>query len=158
MIHHIPFVNIFTLKNVEAIVNPVNCCGVMGKGLAKQFADVYPDMVPLYVEKCNNRKLVIGSLHIYSPHYLVPTLPKFVVNLPTKDHWRNPSTLDMVETSIKVLVRWINSINLTSIAIPPLGCGCGMLEWESVLKLYDWFNDVESAHVYLIYPEGVTLC
>ena len=85
--------NIFNFKDsVDALVNPVNCVGTMGKGLAKQFKDIYPNNNYEYVKICNDSKLSVGESFIY----LNGKSPKWIVNFPTKKHWRDPSKIEYI--------------------------------------------------------------
>lgn len=157
MIQHIPYINIFSMHNVEAIVNPVNIMGIMGAGLAKQYSEVYPDMVPIYQHRCHTGKLVIGKIHVYSIPHSTNVCPKFVVNVPTKDRFYNDSTTFIIKSSLLALIKWMQLVQLTSIAIPPLGCGCGNMQWKDVLECYDILHTVQNTYIYLIYPKGVDL-
>lgn len=124
---HLVDVDIFTL-DVEAVVNPVNTDGIMGKGLAEKFKNMYPDMFKKYQTKCAQDKLKIGKLFIYkqSKDY------KYIVNFPTKKSWRESSNLSYIDEGLHKLVRFISDKQVTSLAIPALGCGCGQLSWDIV--------------------------
>ena len=112
-----------------AIVNTVNCEGFMGKGLAYQFKLKYPQMNMDYVEQCKLGKLRPGTLHAYEEK------GRLIVNFPTKDKWRLPSKMEYVEQGLDELVKLIQEHNIQSIAIPPLGCGNGGLDWLDVKNL-----------------------
>lgn len=124
--------DIFSM-NVEAIVNPVNYNGVMGAGLAKQFKERYPDNFNKYVEKCKNGELLPGTLFVY------PTggYPRYVVNFPSKNSWRNKSTLEFIENGLVSLVIWMQENEIEDIAIPMLGCGLGGLKKSDVCNLFE---------------------
>lgn len=116
-------------SDVQALVNPVNCEGVMGKGLVLQFRRRYPRMYHDYAEVCREGKLRPGVLHIYNES------SKIIVNFPTKDKWRNPSRARYSMSGLGALKSLILNENITSIAIPPLGCGLGGLDWKEVRPL-----------------------
>lgn len=119
--------NIFD-TTCDFIVNPVNCVGIMGAGLAAEFKKRYPDMLADYVQVCRNQLLAPGKMHVFM------VLPgKYVVNLPTKIHWQSPASISIVEIGVNVLADFVENTNLVrSIAIPKLGCGLGGLSWHKV--------------------------
>lgn len=117
----------------EAYVNTVNTVGVMGKGIALQFKQAFPDVYKQYAKDCKSGSVQVGKMHVVSVHGLVS--PKYVINFPTKEHWRNPSTLDFILDGLQDLVRVIQELNIQSIALPPLGCGNGGLDW-SIVRSY----------------------
>lgn len=117
--------------DVEALVNPVNTVGVMGKGLALQFKQAFPDVFASYASACHAGDVSIGRMHVV--RRLVP--PRFIINFPTKQHWRNPSKLEFIEAGLIDLVSQIQRLAIRSIAIPPLGCGHGGLSWTAVQPL-----------------------
>jgi O-acetyl-ADP-ribose deacetylase (regulator of RNase III) len=117
--------------NVDALVNPVNCVGVMGKGLALQFKQKYPDMFTTYRESCDRKEIIPGTMDVHS----VGTRPRFVINFPTKRHWRDKSKFDDIANGIVGLIEVISRMEIDSIAIPPLGCGLGGLDWGHVEPL-----------------------
>jgi O-acetyl-ADP-ribose deacetylase (regulator of RNase III) len=112
---------------VDALVNPVNTAGVMGKGLALQFKKAFPDVFTAY----KKAKLAIGRMHVVERAHA----PRFVINFPTKQHWRDPSKLEYIESGLVDLVARVRDLGITSIAIPPLGCGLGGLDWADVKPL-----------------------
>lgn len=112
-----------------ALVNTVNCEGVMGKGLALQFKRRFPEMFKEYADFCKSRQLTPGSLHC------VDVGGKLVINFPTKNRWRENSKMAYIASGLDELEALINSRGIKSIAIPPLGCGCGGLEWSEVKLL-----------------------
>ncbi len=113
-------------SQAQAIVNTVNCVGVMGKGIALAFKRRYPEMYQDYVARCNNREVEIGKPYAYK------TEDHIVVNFPTKEHWRSVSRLSDIETGLRHLRANLNEWGITSIALPPLGCGNGQLDWSVV--------------------------
>jgi len=115
--------------NTEAIVNTVNTVGVMGKGIALAFKKAFPDNYKIYKKLCQSKEFNIGDLLITNTGQLTP---KYVINFPTKEHWRRKSKIEYVEIGMQELVKEINLKNIKSISIPPLGCGNGGLNWKKV--------------------------
>lgn len=115
--------------DTEALVNTVNTVGVMGKGIALAFKKAFPNNYKIYRQACQDKEFNIGNLLITNTGQLTP---KYVVNFPTKEHWRGRSKIEFVEIGMKELVREITLRNIKSIAIPPLGCGNGGLNWTEV--------------------------
>ncbi|WP_301851124.1 type II toxin-antitoxin system antitoxin DNA ADP-ribosyl glycohydrolase DarG [Rhodococcus pyridinivorans] len=116
--------------DVDALVNTVNTVGVMGKGIALQFRKAYPDMFTAYVKACKTGEVRLGQMHVWETGAL--NGPRFVINFPTKGHWRAASTLRDIEAGLSDLVHVITEREITSIALPPLGCGNGGLDWADV--------------------------
>ena len=121
--------NIFN-SDAHALVNPVNCMGTMGAGLARQFKDKYPAMHQAYLIQCQEHRLRPGRVHVF--HH---SPSRTIVNLPTKDHWRNPSTLAHVESGLIALNAALEQHDIRSVAVPALGTGLGGLKWTDVLPL-----------------------
>ena len=117
-------------EDVEALVNPVNCVGVMGKGLALQFKKAFPDNFKDYKEAWKRGAIRSGKMFVHETGRLLN--PRYIVNFPTKDHWRDCSHLDIIEDGLVALVHEIKARDIRSIAIPPLGCGLGGLDWDEV--------------------------
>lgn len=135
--------------DVEALVNPVNTKGVMGKGLALQFKKAFPDNFAAYQEACRKGEVVIGRMHIVQR----PSPPRFIINFPTKDHWRNPSKIEYVQEGLIDLVAQVRKLEIQSIAIPALGCGNGGLEWADVKPLIvQAFHGLPGVRVILFEP------
>ncbi len=119
--------NIFE-SPAQVLVNTVNTVGVMGKGIAKQFKDIYPEMFRQYQIYCERNLLDIGKLWIYkTPH-------KWILNFPTKKHWRAPSRVEYIESGLQKFVETYVDKDIHSISFPLLGCGNGGLDWESEVK------------------------
>ncbi len=118
---------------VEAIVNTVNTVGVMGKGIALQFKRAYPAMFKDYAYAVKRGDLVIGRMHVWHTGQLEG--PRIVINFPTKRHWRGGSKLADIEAGLSDLVNVIHRERIRSIAVPPLGCGHGGLDWADVEPL-----------------------
>lgn len=117
-------------SNAEAIVNTVNTVGVMGKGIALQFKEMYPENYHLYKKACDIGQIVIGKMFVTLTNNL--TNPKYIINFPTKRHWRSPSKMSYIEEGLIDLKKIIKDNCISSIAIPPLGAGSGGLDWKDV--------------------------
>jgi len=122
--------NIFDNK-FNVVINPVNCDGVMGAGLAKRFKEKYPDMYEDYRKQCINKRLLIGKLHVYRVNENLT-----IINFPTKDSWRENSKYEYILKGLKELNKYlISSDKRLSVGIPALGCGLGGLEFLAVSYL-----------------------
>ncbi|AXE28300.1 Appr-1-p processing protein (plasmid) [Streptomyces globosus] len=124
--------NLLTAE-VDALVNTVNTVGVMGKGIALQFKRAYPDNFHAYAEACAAGEVHPGRMHVHARNTL--TAPRYIINFPTKRHWRSPSRLEDVEQGLQDLRKVIVDLEIESIAVPPLGCGNGGLPWDQVHPL-----------------------
>ncbi len=118
--------------DAEALVNSVNTVGVMGKGVALQFKKKFPGNFKEYERACKRGEVEVGKMFTVELDSL--TNPRYVINFPTKKHWRGSSRLEYVEQGLDALVSEIHRLNLRSIAIPPLGCGNGGLSWEREVR------------------------
>jgi uncharacterized protein YwgA/O-acetyl-ADP-ribose deacetylase (regulator of RNase III) len=114
-------------SNAQTLVNTVNCVGVMGKGVALEFKTRFPEMHEDYAARCKAGQVRLGRPYLY--HDLVPP---WVLNFPTKDHWRSVSRLQDIEEGLAYLLAHYREWGITSLAVPPLGCGHGQLEWRVV--------------------------
>jgi len=114
-------------SEAQTLVNTVNTVGVMGKGIALGFRKHFPDMYEDYVRRCQRHEVRLGQPYIYRR-----TIPPNVINFPTKDHWRSVSNLADIVKGLTYLAAHIEQWGVTSIAVPPLGCGEGQLEWRVV--------------------------
>ncbi|WP_008317008.1 macro domain-containing protein [Leptolyngbya sp. PCC 6406] len=117
-------------EDVEALVNTVNCVGVMGRGIALQFKRAYPENFKAYAAACKQKIVQPGKLFVFETGQL--TNPRYIINFPTKRHWRGKSRLEDIEMGLESLILTIQQHQIQSIAIPPLGCGLGGLEWSVV--------------------------
>ena len=124
--------NIFD-EDVEAIVNTVNCVGVMGRGLALQYKKTFPDNFKAYLIACKNGEVIPGKMYVYNTGQIFN--PKYIINFPTKRHWKAKSKIEDISNGLDDLVRVIREYNIKSIAIPPLGSGLGGLNWKDVKDL-----------------------
>ena len=116
--------------DVEALVNTVNTVGVMGKGIALMFKEQFPDNFREYAAACKTGEVRLGEMFVTENSDFLG--PKWIVNFPTKDHWRSRTRLEWIAQGMKALVRVIEERQIRSIAVPPLGCGNGGLNWRNV--------------------------
>lgn len=114
-------------SGAQTLVNTVNCVGVMGKGVALQFRGRFPEMYADYVERCQRREVSLGRPYVFR----YPN-PPWVLNFPTKDHWRSVARIEDIVCGLDYLLAHYRAWGITSLAVPPLGCGQGQLEWEVV--------------------------
>lgn len=137
--------------DVEALVNTVNCVGIMGRGIALQFKEVYPANFKAYKQACDAKRVNPGQMFVYKTEFL--TNPKYIINFPTKRHWRGKSRIEDIISGLQDLVRVINEQNIKSIAIPPLGSGLGGLNWVDVQKEIELaMSDLENVQVMVFKP------
>jgi len=120
--------NIMNVK-AEALVNSVNLTGVMGKGVALAFREAFPENYKLYRKACETGDIDIGKIFVTETGQL---FPKYIINFPTKKHWRFPSKYEWVEAGLKSLKEWLRKNQISSIGLPPLGSGNGKLDWKHV--------------------------
>ena len=125
--------------NAEALVNAVNTVGVMGKGIALMFKEKFPENMVKYKNACANKQVQIGKMFVTRQE---TPIPQWIVNFPTKEHWRNPSRMEWIISGLSDLRQFIIENNIQSIAIPPLGSGNGGLNWAEVRELIHAFLGV----------------
>lgn len=125
--------NIFD-SQCQTIVNTVNCVGVMGKGIALEMKNRYPDMFEKYKNLCENKLIDIGKLWIYT-HIVEKEIVKRILNFPTKIHWKNKSEYEYIEKGMQKFIETYQDKNITSIAFPMLGCNNGGLDSDMVLEI-----------------------
>ncbi len=139
--------------DADALVNTVNTVGIMGKGIALQFKRAYPEMFTSYAHAAKIRSLELGRMHVWPTDMI--TGPRFIINFPTKGHWRAPSRVADIERGLDDLVRVIRELGIRSIALPPLGCGNGGLRWSAVEPLIRRkLESMPDVDVLLYAPEG----
>lgn len=125
-------------READVLVNPVNCQGVMGRGLALEFKKRFSYNYELYVGACRRGELAPGQVLLNPATVLARALGyrSYIANFPTKDDWRQPSRLEWIEEGLADLVKQVCALPYCgTIAIPPLGCGLGGLEWKEVKPL-----------------------
>lgn len=144
--------NLLTTE-AEALVNTVNTVGVMGKGIALQFKRAYPVNYAAYRAACAAGEIRLGKVFVFDSARLGPR--RYVINFPTKGHWRADSKLSDIQTGLADLVRVLREREIGSVAIPALGCGNGGLAWKDVRPLIERaFASLPDVHVLLFPPEG----
>jgi len=149
-----------TLKNgdllkdtSEAIVNTVNCVGIMGKGIALQFKQRWPQNYQAYADECKRKQIKPGKVFIHDLGQWEE--PRYIVNFPTKVHWRGDSKIEYIESGLRDLIVQVERLGIKSIAVPPLGCGNGGLEWAKVKRaILEAFADHPGIRVNLFEPKG----
>ncbi len=127
-------------EEAEALVNTVNCVGVMGKGVALAFRKAFPDNYRTYARACARREIQPGKMLVWERPsqpdiWDAPSsssFPRYIINFPTKTHWRSKSRLEIIDAGLAALVEEIRSRGIRSIALPALGCGNGGLNWNDV--------------------------
>jgi O-acetyl-ADP-ribose deacetylase (regulator of RNase III) len=112
----------------RVLVNAVNTVGAMGKGVAEEFKRCYPEMFEQYRRLCEDGQFTVGKLWLYK------TAHKWVLNFPTKAHWRDPSLLPYIEAGLQKFVERYADLGITSISFPLLGCGAGGLDWPTEVR------------------------
>lgn len=140
-------------SSADALINTVNCVGVMGKGIALQFKQAFPANFSAYAAACKAGDVQPGRMFITETGQLQP--PRYIINFPTKRHWRNKSRLEDIDAGLVALSAEIERLGIRSIAVPPLGCGNGGLNWNDVRPRIEQtlaaFPDVD---VHLYPPKG----
>ena len=139
--------------HAEAFVNTVNCVGVMGRGIALQFKKRYPENFKAYELTCKLNHMMPGRVFIYETNSFVN--PKYIINFPTKRHWKGESRIEDIELGLVDMSRVIKEYGIKSIAIPPLGSGLGGLDWQLVKgKIKYILNDLEDVEINVYEPSG----
>lgn len=138
--------------DVDVLVNTVNTVGVMGKGVALQFKRAFPANLKAYEQACKRNEVVLGKMFLFDNGQI--TRPCWIVNFPTKAHWRSRSRLSDIETGLDDLRAVMVELKITSIALPPLGCGNGGLDWSDVRPLIEDKLQGLDAEVHVYAPAG----
>jgi O-acetyl-ADP-ribose deacetylase (regulator of RNase III) len=140
-------------EDTEAIVNTVNCVGVMGKGIALQFKQRWPQNYKAYAAACRRHEIKLGKMFIYDLGEWA--CPRFLINFPTKKHWRGDSKLEYINSGLHDLVAQVERLGIKSLALPPLGCGNGGLDWSIVKRsVFEAFRNNPDIQVDLFEPKG----
>ena len=140
-------------EEAEAIVNTVNCVGVMGRGIALQFKRAFPENFKAYADQCKQKEMRPGRVFIFETGDVL--FPHYIINFPTKRHWRGKSRIEDIESGLVSLVKEVQSLDIRSIAIPPLGSGLGGLNWHDVRPLLrKAFQQLDSVKVVIFEPGG----
>ncbi|MBP86247.1 MAG: Appr-1-p processing protein [Planctomycetaceae bacterium] len=139
--------------DAQALVNTVNCVGVMGRGIAAQFKKRFEENFKVYKKACDAGELRPGMMLVYDSGKFLN--PRYVINFPTKDHWRANSKIEDIESGLQALVEVVRSRNIKSIAVPPIGCGLGGLDWSEVRpRIENAFAELPNVQVLLYEPAG----
>ena len=139
--------------DAEALVNTVNCDGFMGKGIALQFKQAWPENFDAYAKACRAKEVRPGHMFVWESGRMVN--PRYIINFPTKRHWREKSRLEDIRNGLRALVEDIRRLGIRSIAVPPLGCGNGGLDWQDVRPLIEAaFAELPDTQVHLFSPLG----
>jgi O-acetyl-ADP-ribose deacetylase (regulator of RNase III) len=141
------------IADTEALVNTVNCVGVMGRGIALQFRKAYPENFKVYEAACEREDLRPGKMLVFETGLL--TGPRYIINFPTKRHWKGKSKMEDIDAGLPSLVQEIKERGIRSVAVPPLGCGLGGLDWNKVRpKIMRAFEELPEVRVVLFEPSG----
>jgi O-acetyl-ADP-ribose deacetylase (regulator of RNase III) len=140
--------------NAEALINAVNCVGIMGKGIALQFKQKFPaDYFKAYKIACQNGELAIGSVQVFELENAQTNL-RYIINFPTKRHWREQSRIADIERGLQSLVKAVELYGIKSVAMPALGCGLGGLDYAEVKSLIEKaFADLPKVEILLFVPK-----
>jgi len=139
----------------EALVNTVNCVGVMGRGIALQFKTTFPENYKQYAKACKNQEVQPGRVFVTSTGLLDG--PRFIINFPTKRHWRGKSRIEDIVSGLADLAQVIAELNIKSVAVPPLGCGLGGLSWPLVKsRIEEALAQLDNVQILLFAPDAST--
>lgn len=140
-------------EDSEAVVNTVNCVGVMGRGIALQFKNAFPANFKAYAAACRREEVQPGRMFVFDTGQL--TNPRFIINFPTKRHWRGKSRIEDIDSGLMALADEIRARHIRTIAIPPLGSGLGGLDWSVVRpRIEAALRDVGDVRVVIFEPNG----
>jgi O-acetyl-ADP-ribose deacetylase (regulator of RNase III) len=138
--------------DADAIVNTVNCVGIMGRGIALQFKNAYPANFKAYKAACDAEQVQPGRMFMFETGKFTP---RFIINFPTKRHWKGKSRIEDIEAGLIALADEITSRGINSVAIPPLGAGLGGLDWDDVLpRIKSALQDIPDVDVVIFEPKG----
>ena len=140
-------------SEAEVLLNTVNTVGVMGKGIALQFKNMFPNNFKLYANACKNKELKVGKLFVTEEEALLSG-KKIIINFPTKTDWRLPSEYQYIESGLAELVKVIKEKNIKSIAIPPLGSGNGGLDWNKVKQILEKYLSNLDCKIFIYEPSA----
>ncbi|MDP4239774.1 MAG: macro domain-containing protein [Bacteroidota bacterium] len=138
-------------SNAEALVNTVNTVGIMGKGIALQFKNMFPTNYKQYAKACKNGEVQIGKLFVTEETTLLGGR-KIIINFPTKTDWRKPAEYIYIEQGLKALARLIIDNQIHSVAIPPLGTGNGGLDWNKVKAMIELYLSALDCDIQIYQP------
>jgi O-acetyl-ADP-ribose deacetylase (regulator of RNase III) len=135
----------------DVLVNTVNCVGFMGKGIALQFKQAFPENFDAYQKACRAGEVQPGRMFVFETGIIGN--PRYIINFPTKRHWKDKSRLEDIESGLTALIKVVRRLGIRSIAVPPLGCGLGGLSWTVVRPLIEKaFEELPDVEVLLFSP------
>lgn len=138
--------------DADALVNTVNTVGVMGRGIALQFKLAFPENYAAYEAACKREEVQLGKMFVF---HRSANNPRIIINFPTKQHWKGKSKIEDIKSGLKALIEVVKKERIHSIAVPPLGCGNGGLDWDDVRPLIEQaFAELPDVKVQLFHPEG----
>jgi len=145
--------NILT-EDVEAIINTVNCVGVMGRGISLQFKKAFPENFRAYAAACKREEVRPGRMFVFDTGSRLAN-PHYIINFPTKRHWRGKSRMEDIDAGLEALAGEIGKRGIHSIAIPPLGSGLGGLEWPEVKRRIERaLSGLDNVRIIIFEPKG----
>ena len=140
-------------EDADALVNTVNCVGVMGRGIALQFKNAFPENFKAYAAACKHQEVQPGRMFVFETRHL--TNPRYIINFPTKRHWRGRSRMEDIDAGLKALQVVIREKKIRSLALPPLGSGLGGLNWHEVRpRIEAELREFKDLHVVVFEPKG----
>ncbi len=142
-------------EEVEALVNTVNCVGVMGRGIALQFKKEFPENFKVYANACRRKDVKLGQMFVFERDDMFSPQPRYIINFPTKRHWRNKSRMEDIESGLASLVTEIRERGIRSIAIPALGSGLGGLNWYAVrTRMQKALTELDDVKIVIFEPDS----
>jgi O-acetyl-ADP-ribose deacetylase (regulator of RNase III) len=139
--------------DAEALVNTVNCVGIMGRGIALQVKKAFPENYEAYRATCDREEVQPGRMLVFDRQGFIN--PRYIINFPTKRHWKGKSRIQDIEAGLRALIEEVRTRGIRSIAMPPLGCGLGGLDWEQVRPIIEEaFRSLPDVKVLLYEPVG----
>ncbi len=140
-------------EDAEALVNTVNCVGIMGRGIALQFKNTFPDNFKAYAAACKRNEVQPGRMFVHQREQLFN--PRFIINFPTKRHWRGNSRMEDIESGLSALINIVQELGIRSIAVPPLGGGLGGLNWNDIKpRIEAAMQSLPDVRVIIFEPSG----
>lgn len=141
--------------DAEALVNTVNCVGIMGRGIALQFRNAYPENFRAYERACARGEVQPGRMLVFETGQL--TNPRYIINFPTKRHWRGKSRMEDIDAGLAALAEVIREWRIRSVAVPPLGSGLGGLDWRAVRpRVEEALRDLEEVRIVVFEPHAAS--
>ncbi len=140
-------------QDAEALVNTVNSVGIMGRGIALQFRNAFPENYKAYVVACEHGQVQPGRMFVFETGSLYN--PRYIINFPTKRHWKGKSRMEDIQSGLKALIEEIRQRHIKSIALPPLGAGLGGLDWLDVKQeILKALQNIPNVEIYVFEPTG----